>query len=279
MPQQCACFGENDYLYGGKEFQAPFFNIPWYDSQARFQTTDGIFVSLDPQCERYYGISPYAYCAGNPVNRVDIDGRVITDYFDSSGEFLYTDKIDNGKIKISSPEIIEMAEVLSTPSEVNSFIADNSVSFHKAYELNIIDQESALKVYEYYNNTGLPLFIDNTISGNFEFNNQGNNHSLRISVNIDKNLTPNKQGFTLDNYFDINNSLNAHEGRGHYNKFNELGIINYSLLPAYTREIEAIQTQMQDPSWKYTTKNYKQGVLKYYSRQIKIKLKNDDKSK
>ena len=66
--------GENDYLYGGKEFQAPVFNIPWYDSQARFQTTDGMFVSLDPQCEKYYSISPYAYCAGNPVRYVDRDG-------------------------------------------------------------------------------------------------------------------------------------------------------------------------------------------------------------
>ncbi len=67
--------GNNDYLYGGKEFQAPFFNIPWYDSQARFQTTDGIFVSLDPQCEKYYSISPYAYCAGDPVRYVDRDGE------------------------------------------------------------------------------------------------------------------------------------------------------------------------------------------------------------
>ena len=66
--------GENDYLYCGKEFQAPVFNIPWYDSQARFQTTDGMFVSLDPQCEKYYSLSPYAYCAGNPVRYVDRDG-------------------------------------------------------------------------------------------------------------------------------------------------------------------------------------------------------------
>ena len=74
--------GENDYLYGGKEFQAPVFNIPWYDSQARFQTTDGMFVSLDPQCEKYYSLSPYAYCAGNPVRYVDRDGGVIETAWD-----------------------------------------------------------------------------------------------------------------------------------------------------------------------------------------------------
>ncbi len=32
-------------------------------------------MSIDPMAEKYYGISPYAYCAGNPVNFVDKDGR------------------------------------------------------------------------------------------------------------------------------------------------------------------------------------------------------------
>lgn len=30
---------------------------------------------MDPLCEKYYNISPYAYCAGNPVMIVDPDGR------------------------------------------------------------------------------------------------------------------------------------------------------------------------------------------------------------
>ena len=32
---------------------------------------------MDPLCEKYYHISPYAYCGGNPVNAVDPDGRYI----------------------------------------------------------------------------------------------------------------------------------------------------------------------------------------------------------
>ena len=39
--------GENDYLYCGKEFQS-FFDLPFYDSGARFQRNDGIFLSIDP---------------------------------------------------------------------------------------------------------------------------------------------------------------------------------------------------------------------------------------
>ncbi len=65
---------ENAYLYGGKELQT-FFGIDWYDSGARFQTTHGTFSSLDPMAESYYSISPYAYCAGNPVNYEDLFGK------------------------------------------------------------------------------------------------------------------------------------------------------------------------------------------------------------
>lgn len=34
-------------------------------------------MSIDPDCERYYWISPYAYCANNPIKFIDPDGRKI----------------------------------------------------------------------------------------------------------------------------------------------------------------------------------------------------------
>ncbi len=52
-----------------------FFDLPFYDSGARFQRNDGIFLSIDPLAEKYYGISPYAYCSGNPVRYSDNDGN------------------------------------------------------------------------------------------------------------------------------------------------------------------------------------------------------------
>ncbi len=32
---------------------------------------------IDPLAEKYYGISPYVYCGGDPVNKVDNDGKAI----------------------------------------------------------------------------------------------------------------------------------------------------------------------------------------------------------
>ena len=75
IPATVATSGNTDYLYTGKESQNALFGINWYDSAARFQTTDGIFTSLDPLAEKYYHLSPYAYCAGNPVNVLDPDGE------------------------------------------------------------------------------------------------------------------------------------------------------------------------------------------------------------
>lgn len=38
----------------------------------------GRFTTVDPLAEKYYGISPYVYCAGNPIMFIDPDGRQIT---------------------------------------------------------------------------------------------------------------------------------------------------------------------------------------------------------
>lgn len=46
-----------------------------------------VLASQDPMSEKYYGISPYAYCAGDPVNLVDIDGCKLYFAKDASPEF------------------------------------------------------------------------------------------------------------------------------------------------------------------------------------------------
>ena len=44
------------------------------------------WTGQDPLAESYYNISPYAYCAGDPVNRVDPEGeRVRIWFYDNTG--------------------------------------------------------------------------------------------------------------------------------------------------------------------------------------------------
>ncbi len=61
-----------------------------YDFHARqYDPATGLFTSMDPLCEKYYHISPYAYCAGNPVNAVGPDGKDW--YIPNQGEISWTD--------------------------------------------------------------------------------------------------------------------------------------------------------------------------------------------
>ena len=67
--------GDNRFLYTGKELNP---DSALYDFHARLMSpATGRFVTLDPDAEKYRSVSPYAYCAGNPVNLVDSDGKVI----------------------------------------------------------------------------------------------------------------------------------------------------------------------------------------------------------
>jgi RHS repeat-associated protein len=42
------------------------------------------WLSVDPMADKYPNISPYAYCAWNPVKLVDLDGEELTDFYDIS---------------------------------------------------------------------------------------------------------------------------------------------------------------------------------------------------
>ena len=66
------------YKYNGKEFDR-MHGLDWYDFGARWMDACiGRWHSVDPLCEKYYNLSPYVYCAGNPVNYIDLHGDSIT---------------------------------------------------------------------------------------------------------------------------------------------------------------------------------------------------------
>ncbi|MCM1502163.1 MAG: RHS repeat-associated core domain-containing protein [Bacteroidales bacterium] len=65
----------NLWRYNGKELQT-FAGIPYIDYGARMYDYDtGRWFVPDPLAENYYSVSPYAFCSGNPVNFVDLDGE------------------------------------------------------------------------------------------------------------------------------------------------------------------------------------------------------------
>ena len=63
--------------------------LDWYDYGARnYEPILSRFTTPDPLAEKYYSISPYAYCAGNPVMYTDPTGMAYTKYEDEEGNEL-----------------------------------------------------------------------------------------------------------------------------------------------------------------------------------------------
>ena len=76
------------YKYNGKEFDGKN-GLNWYDYGARhYDAALGRFISVDPLSEQDYPNSPYTYCGGNPVIRIDKDGRIWETVWDV-GNMLY----------------------------------------------------------------------------------------------------------------------------------------------------------------------------------------------
>ena len=73
------------WKYGGKERSDSFRD---YDFDARRYSTGLLrFTSMDPLAEKYYNLSPYTYCAGNPVRYVDPTGRSTWVYENEDGTY------------------------------------------------------------------------------------------------------------------------------------------------------------------------------------------------
>lgn len=51
------------------------------------ETAKAMFTTIDPHAERYYHLSPYSYCGGNPISRIDPTGM---DWYQNSQTSYYT---------------------------------------------------------------------------------------------------------------------------------------------------------------------------------------------
>jgi RHS repeat-associated protein len=67
--------GIQPYKFGSKELDRTN-GLDFYDFEARsYDPVLMRFMRPDPMGEKYYNISPFAYCGNNPVNRIDPDGK------------------------------------------------------------------------------------------------------------------------------------------------------------------------------------------------------------
>ena len=156
-----------DYLFTGKENQAKQSAGELYDSQARFMDTGGRFLSIDPLAEKFYHLSPYAYCAGDPVNMVDPDGEAAKAIISA---FKYCKRLykvyrKKGRISLNAlkeagiTELVETAGDLQTLSSDDASFGEKAIAvfdlalgsnFNKKGELKIAKELGLLKTHKHH---------------------------------------------------------------------------------------------------------------------------------
>lgn len=95
-PAQITNDFQQPYRFTGKELDR-LNGLNMYDFGARWYDVAGVpmWTSVDPLAEKYYNVSPYVYCANNPINNTDPDGRYVSYQASDGNEYIYYNRSFN----------------------------------------------------------------------------------------------------------------------------------------------------------------------------------------
>ena len=134
------------YKYNGKELDTKK-GLNWYDYGARhYDAALGRWHVVDPLAEKYGALSPYGYCANNPVRLIDIGGCKIVD---SNGNVIYT-RSDGWSANAPSDAVRIGESMMNTrvgTTQFNKMVdADYNITLNISPESNIV-QDGSTKTY------------------------------------------------------------------------------------------------------------------------------------
>ena len=134
--------------YVGKELIS-MHGLNQYDSDTRMQEFQiPHFTTRDLMCEKYYDWSPYAYCMGNPIKYIDMDGRE-----SSVSDWL---SIQNFNMDIYNKQVFSSASSVHVPQFVLEHL------FIDSYKIEDNPQKSE-KTEKKKSATALPIPILTTL--------------------------------------------------------------------------------------------------------------------
>ncbi len=117
--------------YTGQEDQNTDFSTNYTDFGARqYSPALRRWMTPDPLSENYYGTSPYAFCANNPVNFVDADGESWGKVVKVANKIRKTIKAGS-KVKLKGilkSEVLDIADNASTLADSDASLFEKSVA-------------------------------------------------------------------------------------------------------------------------------------------------------
>lgn len=254
----------------GKEWDHQH-GLDLYDFGARlYDPAVGRWTTMDPLCEKYYSVSPYAYCHNNPVNRIDPDGR--DDYYSVGGQFLFRDSKKTDRIIIrdlvsysTKQQGWEFGPNPDTPIEQTLLSAE---AYSKIFT-NILSEMKDVDIYLLHNQSVSVVVspndydIESTFNDPYSaFSSEGVVNAATQHLNGVKKITAcinylgasdNRKLFaTLSN---VQNLLGVHEYIGH-------GVKGWS----GSNHKLVYKNQFKHPSWKRTTGYFKRQELSNYQK-------------
>ncbi len=160
------------FTFTGKEKDAEtgysYFGARYYDSDL-----SGLFVSIDPMVDKYPSISPYAYCAWNPVRLVDPDGKEIHLTFFGKNTCKALNKINNeglgGQFKAAYSKNKDGSYSLSLQATEGGGnkdkLTDQQMAFYEVLSKCIHDKKTIAKISVVYGSRKVHIgnYIENTI--------------------------------------------------------------------------------------------------------------------
>ena len=219
------------YKYNGKELDS-MHGLNLYDFSARqYDPSLGQFTAMDPLCEKYYHLSPYAYCGGNPVKYVDPDGRKVKV------------TVGNTPIGMTSINLYSSAE-----RKKGNILGQTKISV-PVYEVEVSNESGSSNTYYFtrigyrkdYNNQG-----DAPTEVTFDVRNDGDTFPAVVKSRWDEN----NNVLELRNPKDINDqTVSAKKGRNEANRtavqFHLKGATDGCLLSVGKSQIENAATEIR----------------------------------